>query len=107
MKIEGISCSRGKLLDLSRGGCRVQVRRPWQVGEQRAVELLGARVGVTVAGECRRVDKIGFMKYAIGLQFVDTDDAVNAALTELVRTHCSFLDEPDCILPKRKRRRAG
>lgn len=70
------------------------------------IQLMGSRVAVTVSGECRRVDKIGFMRYAVGIMFVETDDAVNAALTELVRTHCSFLDEPDCILNK-KRRKAG
>lgn len=106
MKIEGVRCDRGKLLDLSRGGCRLEVRRPWRRGEKRMIQLMGSRVAVTVSGECRRVDKIGFMRYAVGIMFVETDDAVNAALTELVRTHCSFLDEPDCILNK-KRRKAG
>ena len=102
LRIEGVTCNRGKIIDLSRTGCQLLVKKRWRRDECRTLVFTGSRVRVTVSGQCRRIRKVGFMRYAIGLMFIETDDAVDAALTELVRSHCSFLDEPESIVKKRR-----
>jgi len=93
MLVEGIKCNRGRLLDLSKAGAKILCRRDWPQGERRQVILTGTRVQVTVTAECRRVEKIGMFRYVVGVQFVDCEANIHAAMLELVRTHCRFLDE--------------
>lgn len=97
MLVEGIKCSRGRLLDLSKSGAKVLMRRPWRRGETRMLVLTGSRVQVRVPAECRRCEKLGFCRYVVGVQFVDCEANISAALLELVRTHCRFLDESELL----------
>jgi len=98
MLVEGIKCNRGRLLDLSKMGARISCLRRWPEGERRRVVLTGSRVQVRVTAECRHCEKIGFCRYVVGLKFEECDGNISAALLELVRTHCRFLDEPEDLL---------
>lgn len=95
MLVEGIQCSRGRLLDLSKSGAKILCRRNWPRGERRTLVLTGARVQVTVTAECRRVEKLGMFRHVVGVEFVDCGANIHAAMLELVRTHCRFLEEPE------------
>jgi hypothetical protein len=97
MLVEGIKCNRGKLLDLSKSGAKLLTRRNWPEGEKRQIVLTGSRVQVMVTAECRRCEKLGMFRYVIGLQIVDCSANINAAMLELVRSHCRFLDEPEFL----------
>jgi hypothetical protein len=95
MLVEGIKCSRGRLLDLSKTGARILSKSSWKRGERRQLVLTGSRVQVRVTAECRHCEKLGMFKHVVGVQFIDCEANLHAAMLELVRTHCRFLDEPE------------
>lgn len=95
MLVEGIKCNRGKLVDLSKHGAKIIVKRRWRVEERHKLILTGSRVRVTVIAECRHVAKIGFRRHIVGLKFEDVDAGISAALMEMVRSHCRFIEEPE------------
>ncbi len=97
MLVEGIKCNRGRLLDLSKSGAKILTRRKWLQNEKHQLVLTGSRVQVTVTAECRRCQKLGMFRYVVGVQFVDCSTNINAAMLELVRNHCRFLDEPELL----------
>jgi hypothetical protein len=95
MFVEGVKCNRGKVIDLSKKGAKLIVKRPWKIEERRKLVLTGSRVRVTVMAECRHVAKVGFRRHVVGLQFEEVDAGISAALMEIVRSHCRFIEEPE------------
>jgi hypothetical protein len=95
MRVEGISCNRGKVVDLSKNGAKIISRTPWKEGRRQNIMITGARVRVCVPAVCKHIHKIGWRKYLIGVEFQGIDSNLSGAVKELVRTHCRFLDEPD------------
>ena len=96
MMVEGLSCSQGKVLDLSSRGMRIVRTTRWRAGEIRQVSfpVLAGRTMV-VAARCEWIRRTGFFKYTCGIEFLGLSDdhkeaLRNIALTNAKRVWCGI-----------------
>ena len=83
---EGLDCNLGPILDLSRGGMRVQCTSPPE-GELEVVISTMDGDEVSLQAEVRWTAKKSSKKYQAGLRFLDVDDAKARVLTKISTLH--------------------
>ena len=87
---EGLTCSLGPVLDLSKGGARVLAKGPFrghrEIGFESRVGLI--RLTATVAWS----RKLGFRRWVLGLQFVGVSPRLAHDIAEILKAHAPELE---------------
>jgi len=81
----GLVSDLGEIPDLSAGGCRVRCRRmvPFTIGATYTFTLSGEGHTVVVFGTIRRRDRVGFMTFEYGVEFVELSAEQRDAILDL------------------------
>lgn len=66
----GLTCDRGRIVDLSETGARIETRRPWKEGAVRPVTISDELGAVTIPGRCVWLVREGFLRHSMGVHFV-------------------------------------
>lgn len=69
----GLTCDRGRIVDLSETGARIESRRPWKEGAVRPVTITDELGSVTIPGRCVWLVREGFFRHSMGVHFVSVN----------------------------------
>jgi len=92
-RIERVDCDRGRVLDLSRTGMRLQSWRTWKDGERREISLMGQNIGTTVVAKCVWVKRESTFKHVMGLEFEGMSETTKAVIKELMHVAAPNIHE--------------
>jgi len=87
IRTEEVTCSIGDVVDLSASGMRVE-RKGRQViheGETITLTLKYDQYALPIKAEVVRLEKVGFRRYVLGMQFEELSDEIKAKLTHMAR----------------------
>lgn len=86
--VDQLSCSQGKVIDMSVNGMRMTRATRWRPGEIRkiAFPVLAGRT-MTIAGRCHWVRRTGFFRWECGIEFLGLSDEQKEALRHVALTH--------------------
>ena len=92
-RVMSLYCNLGKVLDLSRGGIRVESKRPVQ-GECEVIINSIEKSPVTLRAEVAWSKRTGLFKHQTGLHFIDVDaeTARRLAMISTLHKYCEILD---------------
>ena len=82
--VEGLSCSQGRVIDMSAQGCTLIRMTRWKPGESRRLSfpVLAGRTMV-IAGRCVAAKRMGLFKHACDVEFLDLTDDHREALRHI------------------------
>lgn len=86
--VDGLSCSQGRVLDMSVSGFRLMRWTKWKAGECRRISLpvLAGRTMV-ISGRCQWCERVGLFKYRCGIEFLDLTEEHREALRHIALTN--------------------
>ena len=89
LKIVGVRCNRGMVVDLSTRGMRLRSWswRRWKPDDRRIITLFDDHARVTLEARCVWVRPAGFMRKVVGLCFEHTVAEQDRALAKLAEAH--------------------
>lgn len=87
LKTVGVSCNRGRVVDLSTRGMRLRTWRRWKSGQRRLVTLFDETARVTLEAKCVWVRPTGAFTRVVGLCFEHAVPEQERALAQLAETH--------------------
>lgn len=87
LKTVGVMCNRGKVIDLSTRGMRLQTWRLWKDGQRRIVTVYDEQSRVTLEAKCVWVRPLGPFRRVVGLCFEHAIPEQERALATLAQTH--------------------
>lgn len=73
VRVKGLLCDRGEVIDLSSKGMRLRVHRRWQEGQVRTLTIVDGEHSVPVEARCVWCRQEGMFAHVIGLAFQHTD----------------------------------
>ncbi len=84
----GLVSDLGQVPDLSAGGCRIRCRRmmPFTIGGTYTFTLSGEGTTVVILGKIMRRERLGFMTFEYGVEFVDLTAEQRDAILDLSQT---------------------
>ena len=82
---EAVVSSLGPVLDLSSTGMKVQSRRVPK-GRSRVI-LQAAGTTMAIVCETRWAKKVGFLKYQVGLEFIEVDEQLRTVINQVAMNH--------------------
>lgn len=91
----GVACDRGRLIDLSGTGARLETRLPWREGERREIGLTGSDLRLGLAARCVWRRREGFLRYIVGLAFEDVSEEQARALSLLALTAAQATEQSE------------
>lgn len=85
LRTEGLVCSLGTITDLSASGMCVfrQGRRSVSIGDHVTATLKYGQFVLPVDARVVRLEKLGFRRYILGLEFEETNPEIRKQLTRL------------------------
>ena len=87
LQCQDLTCSLGRVLDLSSSGVRIRRRLPPPKDLRMRLTITNPGVAcVPVVARVVRVEQRGFMHHEIALTFDDADEATKQALADLARS---------------------
>ncbi len=86
--VDSLSCSQGKVIDMSVNGMRIYRATRWRPGEIRKIgfPVLAGRT-MTIAGRCHWIRRAGFFKWECGIEFLGLSEEQQQALRHVALTH--------------------
>jgi len=86
--VEGLTCSQGRVIDMSVSGMRVARGTRWRPGEIRKLEfpVLAGRT-MTIAGRCTWAQRAGIFRWICGIEFLGLSDEQKEALRHIALTN--------------------
>ena len=87
IRTEAVTCSVGRVVDMSASGIRVERkgRRAVSEGDAFTITLKHGDFAMPVDVRVVRVEKKGFRRYVFGLSFEEVNPQIQAKLTQLAR----------------------
>lgn len=92
VRVEGLTCNRGRIIDLSIRGMRVRACGTWAPGEHKAVTLRSAGTTLTLPATCVWSRREGIMRWTIGLSFESATPDQLRVVGEMALAHSARLD---------------
>lgn len=92
LHVEGLTCDRGRIIDLSVRGMRVRCKRGWIVGQRREVTLASPRVRLRLPARCVWARRDGFFSWTVGLAFDGATPDQLRDVAELALIHAARLE---------------
>ncbi len=92
LQVDGLSCDRGRVIDLSIRGMRMRSRRGWGVGQRREVELVSGGTRLRLPARCVWARRDGIFSWTIGLAFEGATPEQLRVAAELSLLHEARLD---------------
>jgi len=92
LHVEGLTCDRGRIIDLSVRGMRVRCKRGWVVGQRRDVTLASARTRLRLPARCVWARHDGFFSWTVGLAFDGATPDQLRDVAELALIHAARLE---------------
>ena len=86
--VDQLSCSQGKVVDMSVNGMRLVRTTRWKPGEIRKIgfPVLAGRT-MHIAGRCHWVRRTGFFRWECGIEFLGLSEDQKEALRHVALTH--------------------
>lgn len=84
--VRGVSCDRGRVVDLSSRGMRVTSARRWREGQRRVVSISNGTIRLSIEARCVWCRQDGMFSHAIGLAFDDPTPAQESMLADIAAT---------------------
>jgi hypothetical protein len=73
IRVKGLICDRGEVIDLSTKGMRLRVHRRWNEGHVRTITIVDGESSVPVEARCVWCRQEGMFSHVVGLAFQHTD----------------------------------
>ena len=89
IRVKGLICDRGEVIDLSTKGMRLRVHRRWHEGQLRAITIVDHEYSVPVEARCVWCRQEGMFTHVIGLAFQRTSDNDVERLAAIAARHAS------------------
>ena len=88
LKCDSTDCALGELIDLSASGMRVlrKGRSPYKIGSEFKIDLWMDQTKIPVTVRLVHIEKRGFRKRVLGLEFINQSDEQRRRIVELART---------------------
>lgn len=86
VKVRGLICDRGEVIDLSTKGMRLRVHRRWNEGHVRTITIVGGGSAVPVEARCVWCRQEGMFAHVVGLAFQHTPKTDLDRLAMIVST---------------------
>jgi hypothetical protein len=83
VRVKGLLCDRGEVIDLSTKGMRLRVHRRWHEGHVRTITVVEGGVAVPVEARCVWCRQEGMFNHVIGLAFQHTTERDVERLAEI------------------------
>ncbi|MBL0922038.1 MAG: PilZ domain-containing protein [Phycisphaerales bacterium] len=90
--VEGLSCDRGRIIDLSVRGMRLLRRRAWAPGRKGHVTLMSVGARLTLPARCVWSRRDGMFAWTVGLAFDGATPEQLRTVGELALIHAARLD---------------
>ncbi len=74
VRVKGLICDRGEVIDLSTKGMRLRVHRRWNEGQVRTITVVEGEVSVPVEARCVWCRQESMFNHIIGLAFQHTTE---------------------------------
>ena len=92
LRVEGLTCDRGRILDLSISGVRLRTRSAWGPGETRQVTLRSAGASLSAPAKCVWSRREGLFTWTLGLSFEEASPEQLRAVGELALVYAARLE---------------
>lgn len=92
MQVDGLSCDRGRVIDLSIRGMRMRCRRGWAVGQKREIVLISGGTRLRLPARCVWARRDSLFSWTIGLAFEGATPEQLRVAAELSLIHEARLD---------------
>lgn len=69
IRVKGLICDRGEVIDLSTKGMRLRVHRRWNEGHVRTITIVSDGTAVPVEARCVWCRQEGMFSHVVGLAF--------------------------------------
>ncbi len=80
LRVRGLWCDKGQVIDLSTAGMRLRVLRRWNEGHTRTITIVDEHALIPVQARCVWCRQEGLFAHVVGLAFDHVDDQHEAAL---------------------------
>ena len=89
VRCEDLFSSSGPIIDLSLSGARIAHRgfRKFEEGETIELTLAGYGAHIVVPVRVARINRVGFMHFELGVEFISPDEQTRQAVADFVRCH--------------------
>lgn len=74
LRVKGLICDRGEVIDLSTKGMRLRVHRRWNEGHVRTITIVTGEDSVPVEARCVWCRQEGMFSHVVGLAFQHTSE---------------------------------
>lgn len=85
--IQGVTCSAGRILDLSITGMQLQAKREWPAGESRTLSFTARPTELSLTAASVWSRREGWRKHIVGVAFESLSAEQRATLLRLVESH--------------------
>lgn len=89
VRVRGLICDRGEVIDLSTKGMRLHVHRRWPEGHLRAITIVDGALSVPVEARCIWCRQEGMFSHVVGLAFQHTSEHDVERLTLIAKRHAN------------------
>lgn len=90
--VNGFSCDRGRVVDLSPTGLRLVTFSRWSEGQVRSISLADAQTKVELAARCMWCKPDSLLTHAVGLAFITPSAEEVQAIEELAIRYARLSD---------------
>ncbi len=90
--VDGLSCNKGEIIDLSVRGMRIRTKRAWVVGQRREIVLSSRRTRLVIPARCVWARRDGLFSWTIGLAFDAANVEQLTVAGELALIHAARLE---------------
>lgn len=95
LRVKGLVCNRGQVVDLSARGMRVRTFRRWPEGHARSLTVVDGRDAIPVTARCVWCRQESMFTHVVGLAFEDVTVEQTARLHAIAERHDDGPDTPD------------
>ena len=89
VRVKGLLCDRGEVIDLSTKGMRLKVHRRWHEGHVRTITVVDGDASVPVEARCVWCRQEGMFNHVVGLAFQHTTERDVERLSLIASRHAN------------------
>ncbi len=89
VRVKGLICDRGEVIDLSTKGMRLRVHRRWNEGHVRTITIVDGGVCVPVEARCVWCRQESMFNHVVGLAFQHTTASDVEQLGQIAARHAN------------------